>query len=118
MATRRGRYSFQQPTFDAGDVVVHSNLEQASPGTVLTGCAGKAITFQHCKLLNVSIDPAWTVEDCNTDQRTLCPNNNPDLVALGVLVAEPEACPHVLDTDEATIDGVTHTIYTYWDPPA
>ena len=40
---------------------------------MLENFAGKAITFRHCNLVNVAVDDAWTVEDCNTAQRELPP---------------------------------------------
>jgi len=113
MAIRRGNYAFQQPTLDAGDLAIGANFEQIQAGTVLTGCAGKAITFRRCRMVNVAIDPAWTVEHCRTDQVSRCSHLHPEWVEMGLLAAEPNNCPHVTDVDIIRVDG-TEVLRNYF----
>jgi len=116
MAEHKGNYSMRQPSFDAGDVVRDSNLEQAAPNTVLTNCADQAITFIGCKMINVSVDPAWTLENCNAKQVSRCSHLHDDYVASGLIDAEVDNCPHVVSSDEVIIDGqVVATFYEYED---
>jgi len=61
------------PNAPMAHVFEHCNFAQEHPGTVLENFAGKAITFRHCNLVNVAVDDAWTVEDCNTAQGELPP---------------------------------------------
>jgi len=105
MAEWGRNYAFTQPVLAEGDVAEGANFEQAYPDTVLTGCAGKAITFRHCRLINVHLDPAWTVEDCNTTQISRCAHEHQEWVERGFLAAEAEDCPHVVDTDTVVVDG-------------
>ena len=116
MAQHTGNYAFKQPWFDVGDVVQGANLEQITPGTALTGCAGKAITFLGYRMVNVEIDPAWTVEHCRTDQVSRCSHEHPEWVEMGLLAECVENCPHVVDSDEIVIDGeLIATNYFYED---
>lgn len=88
--------------------IENMNFSQHQPYTVLTAYAGQAVTFRNCNMVNVAIDPAWTVESCNTAQISRCAHLHPDWD----LPAEPDNCPHVTDIDEITIDGmVVETIY-------
>ncbi len=93
-------------------VIEHQNFSQLVPGTVLPAYAGQAVTFHKCNMVNVAIDPAWTVERCNTAQISRCAHLHPEWD----LAAEPENCSHVTETDEIRIDGVVvETIYHYED---
>ena len=108
-------FSFKSPTFEAGDEVTGCNLTQAAPGTALLACAAKAIRFARCNLTNVAIDPAWTVEACNTTQISRCTHLHPELLDRGVSPCA-DNCEHVADVDTVRIDGVAiETIYQYAD---
>jgi len=99
--SKRNFATKQPPPLADGDVVDRCNLAQAVAGTVLGNAAGRRITFRGCNLVNVAIDPAWTVEGCNTTQLDFCAWLHPDLA----LEVEPENCRHVVDVTEVTIDG-------------
>ncbi len=72
---RNRNFSRQPPAIPNVDAAVFErcNFSQQQPGTVLENFAGKDITFRHCNLVNVAVDDAWTVEDCNTAQHELPP---------------------------------------------
>ena len=98
------------PAFGEGDVVEECNIVRLTANTP-TAEGVSDLTFRRCNMVNCRIQPSWTIEDCNTLQMSYCVHEFPELLEHGA-AAEPENCPHVVETDVITIDGqVVDTIY-------
>ena len=117
MATiESGNWSFLDPGVDVpdGSIINGGNFSQVVPGTAIL--VGKTLTINGGNFTNVLVDVAWTINGGNFTQVSRCANLNPKMVASGHLAAEPENCPHVVDTDTITIDGeIVDTVYHYED---
>ncbi len=59
-------YSFHKVVIPNGTIIKEANFTQKEPHTDCI--AGKNLTFIECNLVNVELDPTWTVIDCNTAQ--------------------------------------------------
>jgi hypothetical protein len=82
-----------------GDVFDGGNFTQHDEATVLTDA--KNLTFRHCNMKNVLIDPSWIIEDCNTVQETII-DPDPDQIALEQ--AKADAKQQALDDYAAQLD--------------
>lgn len=113
---RGGNWSFREPGDDVpdGSVIYGGNFSQSQPDTVIL--EGKTLTIRGGNWTNVKRDPAWVIEGGGFGNVEFCANLHPELVERGVLEAEVEECPHVVDTDEVVVDGeVVSTVYYYRD---
>ena len=111
-----GRWCFKDPGDDIpdGSTINGGNFSQIEPGTVIL--SGKTLTINGGNWINVQAQQGWTVNGGNWTQVSRCSNLHPEWVEKGLLDAEVENCPHVVDTDVITIDGeVVETIYHYAD---
>jgi hypothetical protein len=63
-------YAFHRVRVPAGATVVGCNFTQLLPNTTAIVAAGP-VTLIDCNLVNVALDPAWTVQGCNTSQAWL-----------------------------------------------
>ena len=89
-----------------GDEFQGCNLEQQLPHTaILAGKTGLA--FRGCNLINCDLPAGASVSGCNTRQINRCAHLHPKRG----LPAEPDNCPHVVDTD--TIQGEVGSITVY-----
>jgi len=97
--------------FESGDTIEEWNLVQREPNTAI--CSGlTGLTFIRCNLINCSVPGDSVIEHCLHVQKDFCVHLHPDWG----LDAEAENCPHVVDTDEITMDSVVlDTIYHYED---
>jgi hypothetical protein len=59
-------FSFHKVIIPDGTVIREANFTQKDAHTV--AIEGKNLTFIDCNLVNVEIDPSWTVQGCNTAQ--------------------------------------------------
>lgn len=102
------------PTANNGDTFERYNFMQAQPHTALfAGVTG--LTFRKCNLVNCDVPVDAVIDDCLHIHKSLCSNIHAKWIDKGLLV-EPENCPHVVDTDTVTIDGVVvDTTYHYED---
>lgn len=66
-------YSFHTVHIPDGTIVQERNFAQLEPNTI--GIVGQNLTFIDCNLVNVAIDPSWTVQGCNTAQAWLVDEN-------------------------------------------
>jgi len=101
---RKQNYSFQQPTFQNGDVLDECNCSQKFPNTMF---GANDMQYIECNLVNCQLGAGCSVVDCNQAQVDFCYWLHPDMG----LPVEPENCRHVVDVDTITIDGNTQTIY-------
>jgi len=102
------------PVVQNGHVFEYSNFMQAQPHTpIFTGITG--LVFRKCNLTNCDVPPDAVLENCTNRHKDLCSNLHPKWVGKG-LPTELKNCPHVVDTDTVTIDGVVvDTTYHYAD---
>ncbi len=109
----RGNWSFRDPGDDVpdGSVITGGNFSQLQPNTAIM--VGKTLTIRGGNFSNVKTDANWTIEGGNFSQISRCTNIASWLVAKG-LTPCIENCPHVVDVDTVTIDGVVvDTTYHY-----
>jgi len=59
-------YSFHKVLISDGATIRDTNFSQKEPHTV--AIEGKNLVFIDCNLVNVEIDPSWTLSGCNTSQ--------------------------------------------------
>lgn len=102
------------PTANNGDTFQGYNFMQALPHTpIFAGITG--LTFRKCNLINCDVPNDAVIEGGLHIHKSLCSNIHPRWVDKG-LSAEPENCPHVVDTDTITIDGqIVDTVYHHED---
>ncbi len=88
------------------------NFTQFQPNTnILVGKTG--LTFERCNLVNCFVPGDATIISCNNTQISFCYHLHPEDYNLS---AEPDNCPHVIDSDELIVDGETIGImYKYKD---
>lgn len=80
MTTIKGRnFATRDPIDEVrdGDTLEDCNLAQAAPGTeIFKGVRG--LTFRRCNLARAVVPEDATIEDCNTSQRPLPPEAEPE----------------------------------------
>lgn len=62
-------FSYQKVLFLDGEIIKNKNFSQLRPNTVIS--TAKNLIFERCNLVNVYIDPSWTLIDCNKKQKKL-----------------------------------------------
>jgi hypothetical protein len=93
------------PVVKGGDIITQSNLAQMESGTVLFDGV-KNLIFDDCNLVNVAIDPSWTVTGCNTFQGDYDPAEIFPDESVAVLQGQKDAIrQQILDDYAATIDA-------------
>lgn len=66
-------YSYHSVTVPDGTTIEERNFTQLTPNT--PAITGQNLTFVNCNMLNVAIDPSWTVIGCNTAQAWFVDDN-------------------------------------------
>ena len=82
-----------------GATIEGGNFCQLQPDTPIM--VGKPLTICGGNWINVRPDPAWTIEGGNWCRKSYCVHLHPDWD----LPVEPEACPHVVETEELLGEG-------------
>ena len=103
------------PSASNGERFEYCNFMQAEPNTaIFEGVSG--LVFENCNLINCTLPPDAQIIDCLHIQKELCANLYTDWAAKGLIPAEPENCPHVIDSYQVFIDGqLVDTVYHYED---
>ena len=107
-------YSYKDPgeAIPDGSTIEGGNFTQLEPGTEIM--VGKALTINGGNFTNVAVQPEWTINGGNWTQVSRCTNLHPELIGRG-LTACPEACEHVVDTDEIYVDDVLVDIVCHYE---
>jgi hypothetical protein len=101
-----GNWSFRDPGDDIpdGSTITGGNFSQAAPDTAIL--VGRELTIRGGNWCNVRQDSGWTIEGGNWVQKSRCAHLHPEWLDAGHLLPEAEDCPHVIEVDTITIDGV------------
>ena len=100
MIHKNKNYSLTNPACSEGDTFEECNLCQAVANTVI-GCDN--LTFINCNLLNVELNPTWTVTGGLKVQKSMCSHIHSDWG----LTPCPEYCIH-WKSDDIGEDGIEH----------
>lgn len=73
-------YSFHKVRIPPGTTIRDSNFAQIVPRTVAITIIGSpgTVTFIDCNLIDVRLNPMWTLIDCNTVQSWLITGTDPE----------------------------------------